>query len=132
MARIHSAQLCELAFLDNSNRLCLIGLTTRLPVPSLPIAVWRLMIAAHVIDVCHGDELNVTVSLVTPAGVETAPRQSSIDIAVAGDYMLITLRDLPLRHEGKHQLLVAIDGGSPTALDVVVLQASRPAPAEIH
>ena len=28
MARIQSAQLCELAFLDKCNRLCLIGVTT--------------------------------------------------------------------------------------------------------
>jgi hypothetical protein len=45
MARIDWARLCELAFLDAHGRLCLIGVTTHLPVPSLPLAVHQLMIA---------------------------------------------------------------------------------------
>jgi hypothetical protein len=43
MARVDWAVLCELAFLDQQNRLCVVGITTTLPVPRLPILVNQLM-----------------------------------------------------------------------------------------
>lgn len=58
---------------------------------------------------------------------------SWLDIAVAGDYLLITLRDLPLADEGIHRLLVSLDGGDPSALDVAVFLVSRPpVPLDVH
>jgi len=85
MASIDWAQLCELAFLDDHGRLCLIGVTTHLPVPSLPIAVRQLMIAARVVNVRDGDELDVVVSILTPQGLLAQPEtHGALDVAVAG------------------------------------------------
>ena len=39
------------------------GVTTHLPVPSLPIAVRQLMIAARVVNVRDGDEIDVVSSI---------------------------------------------------------------------
>src|SRR5215470_6916497 len=50
MARIATVHLCELAFFDNCDRLCLIGVTTTLPVPTLPVAIHQLMIAVRILD----------------------------------------------------------------------------------
>src|SRR5262245_19828401 len=97
MARIASAQLCELAFFDNCERLCLIGVTTRLPVPALPLAVNQLMIAARVVDVRMSESLDLGVSIAMPNGISTAPEQpDGIEVGIFTDYILITLRQIPL------------------------------------
>lgn len=125
MATIHWAQLCESAFLDNCGRLCLIGITRRLPVPKLPLAVYQLMIAAHVVDVRVGDELNVEAWIVTPRGVAAAPNHpDGLSVTVAAEYLLLTLRDIPLAEEGIYRICLAVDGGAPVTLDVPVLLAS--------
>src|SRR5262245_27481099 len=43
MAHIDWVQLCETALLDSCDRLCVIGVINRFPVPALPIAVHQLM-----------------------------------------------------------------------------------------
>jgi hypothetical protein len=73
MARIEWAQLCELAFLDNCGRLCMVGITNRFPVPSLPLAVTQIMIAARVVAVRPGEEFDVSLSVAMPNVLWTAP-----------------------------------------------------------
>src|SRR5262245_54053197 len=132
MATIEWAQLCELAFLDSNHRLCLIGITTRLPVPSLPITVHQLMIAAHIVGVQHGDELDVEVAMLTPRGSSSSPEKASLDVSVAGEYLLIAVRDIPLTDAGLHRVLLSIGGGETVALDVTVVVTARPTYAEVH
>src|SRR5262245_44316895 len=110
MARIAWAELCEQAFLDGAGRLCLIGITQRLPIPSLPVTVYQLMISAHVVDVQVGDELSVEVWITTPRGVSAAPKHpNSLSVGVAAEYLLLTLRDVPLVEEGVYRMAVVID-----------------------
>ena len=132
MARIVSAQLCELAFLDNCDRLCLIGITTRLPVPMLPIAVHQLMIAVHVADVRLGESLDLAVSIATPNGLSTAPEPDGIHVTTLAEYVLITLRQIPFMQEGLHRFTVALGDQQPIEIGVPVLQTSQPAYAEVH
>ena len=114
MARIDWAQLCELAFLDNCDRLCTIGITNRFPVPSLPVAVNQIMIAARVVDVRPGEEFEVGLSVATPSGLWTAPNDpDGYDVGIAGEYVLITLRNLPLHLEGLYRFEVSLDAGIP-------------------
>src|SRR5215475_4991947 len=104
MARVASAHLCELAFLDNCDRLCLVGVTTRLPVPTLPLAVNQLMIAAHVVDVRRGERIDLGVSIEMPSGLATAPDQpDGIHVTVYAEYVLITRRQIPLLEEGVYR-----------------------------
>jgi hypothetical protein len=133
MATIQWAQLCESAFLDNCGRLCLIGITRRLPVPKLPLAVYQLMIAAHVVDVQVGDELNVEAWIMTPRGVAAAPNHpEGLNVTVAADYLLLTLRDVPLTEEGIYTICLALDGTDPVTLEVPVLLASTPVNAVLQ
>jgi hypothetical protein len=133
MARIEWAQLCELAFLDNCDRLCLVGITTRLPVPSLPLAVNQLMIAVRVADVRHGEGIELGVSMQTPSGLSTAPDQpDGLQVTVAAEYVLITLRQVPLTEEGIYRFSVSLGSDETVVLDVPVLRTSRPMHAEIH
>ena len=132
MARIDWAQLCELAFLDDRGRLCLIGVTTRLPVPSLPLVVHQLMIAARVVDVQAGDDVDVSVAIYSPRGTSGDLTPHDLDVTVAGgEYLLITLRDLPVCEQGIHQIVVSVGDHAPTALEIPVALVSA-ARTEIH
>jgi uncharacterized protein DUF6941 len=134
MARIDWAQLCELAFLDDRGQICLIGVTTHLPVPSLPIAVRQLMIAARVVNARHGDVVDVSVSILTPRGLLAQPdSQGAMEYAVAGgEYLLITLRDLPLTEEGMYRVLLSVGDDVPAMFEVPVeLLFERPR-MEVH
>jgi len=133
MASIRWAHLCELAFLDNCGRLCVIGVTTQMAVPSLPLAVRQLMIAAHVVDVRPGDEVSFGVSIATPMGISMAPDHADgLDVAVAGDYLLITMRDIPLTEEGVYHVLLTVGASAAMVLDVPVLLTSQRVHADVH
>jgi hypothetical protein len=121
MAEIKWAELCELAFIDKYDRLCMIGVTTRFAVPSLPLLVRQIMIAARIDDVRPGDGFAVGISMTTPSGGVVVPnRNDGFDISVAGEYILITLRDVPLSQEGHYRFEVSINEQEPVALEVLV------------
>jgi hypothetical protein len=133
VARIEWAQLCELAFLDRCDRLCLVGVTIRFPVPSLPLVVRHLMIAARVIDVLPAEEIDVGVAVRTPSGLCIAPNApDGYEVGIAGEHVLITLRDLPLTEEGLHRFEVSLGAQEPVALEIPVLLVSKPRYAAIH
>jgi hypothetical protein len=133
MARIEWIQLCETAFLDNCDRLCMVGVTNRFPVPTLPIAVHQLMIAARVVDVRPGEGIDVGVSIATPSGLCPSPDDPHcIEIANAGEYVLITLRQFPLAEEGMYHFAISLGSGDPATLDIPVLLASTSTPFQIH
>ena len=133
MASIEWARLCETAFLDRYDRLCLIGVATHFPVPSLPLAVNQLMIAAHIVDVRPDDEFDVGVSVTTPTGLCVTPDASDgFDVEIAGEYVLITLRQMPLTAEGVYRFLVSVGAERPVALDIPVLIISKCVHGEIH
>ena len=127
MARIEWAQLCELAFIDKCDRLCMIGVTTRFPVPALPLLVRQLMVAARIVDVQPVDNFTVAVSVTTPNQRLVPVSGDGFDVSIAGEYILITLRDVPLSEEGRYQFEVSISDNEPVTLDVMVgLVTHRP------
>ncbi len=133
MARLAWAHLCESAFLDSCGRLCLIGVTARLPVPALPIAVHQLMIAARVIDVAPNSEFDVAVGIHTPGGAIPAPEDpESLAIEMALDYVLITFRNLPLVEEGMYRFNVSVGADGPLTLEIPVFLISSLSPAHVH
>jgi hypothetical protein len=133
MARIATAHLCELAFLDNCDRLCLVGLTTRLPVPRLPVALNQLMIAAQVVDVRPGEAIDLSVTIEMPNGLSTAPEQpDGIQVSIFAEYVLITLRQIPLMEEGLYRFTISLRDQEPLKIGVPVLRVSQPAYAEVH
>jgi hypothetical protein len=132
-ASIEWARLCETAFLDSCDRLCLIGVITHFPVPSLPVAVTQCMIAAHVVNVPLHDEVEVGVSVTTPHGLLVMPDgPDGFQVEVAGEYLLITLRQMPLTAEGVYRFLVSVGVDTEVTLDVPVLVVSKRGHAEIH
>jgi hypothetical protein len=131
MVRIDWAQICEMAFLDDCDRLCMIGVMTRFAAPALPIAMRQLMVVVRVADMQKSERFSIGVSLVTPSGVSMTPprHEDSFDIAITAEYIFITLRDVPLAEEGIHRFAVAVGEGSPGFIDVPVRLVPKTAQA---
>jgi hypothetical protein len=125
MIRIDWVQLCEMAFLDDCERLCMIGVTTRLPAPALPIAMRQLVIVVRISDVQAEETFGIGVSMVTPCGVSMTPHTVGFDIAVTPEYIFITMRDIPFAEEGVHHFAISVGKGDPVSIDVPVRLTNR-------
>jgi len=133
MATIAWLHLCETAFVDNCDRLCLIGVTHRFPVPALPVAVHHVMLAGRVVDARPGEEIEVSVAITTPSGLSSSPNDPHcIEISNVGEYVLVTLRQLPLHEEGIYRFEVSLGERSTVTLAIPVLMVSRAAPVQVH
>ena len=133
MSRIDWAVLCDVAFMDRLDRLCIIGVTRTLPVPSLPIALHQVTLVAHLTDIQPVEDIGIAVSVVAPHGGSVRPRASdSVVIEAVGEYVLATLRDVPLSEEGLYRFEIALTGQPPTSVPVSVLTANRRIAAPYH
>jgi len=133
MARIDWALVCDHAFLDRSDRLCLIGITRQIPVPSLPLTLHRMTLVARLADIAPFDEVALSVGMVTPSGLHLARTGSEqVAIEMAGEYALATLRDIPLMEEGTHRFQVRLRGQPVVSLEVSVLTPRRAAFAGVQ
>jgi hypothetical protein len=111
MARIDWLTARELAFFDRRDRLCLVGMTTRLPVPSVPLAINQLMLVARLTDLHMVEEFEVRVEVVRPNGMFSNPLdRRCISIETAGEYVLVTLRGVPIPEAGMYQFHVSLTG----------------------
>src|SRR5262249_9967 len=80
-----------------------------------------LMIVVRIADVQSNESFSVGVLMVTPSGVSLSPRHAdSFDITVTGEYIFITLRDIPLKEEGLYRFAVSVGKGDPISIDVPV------------
>lgn len=133
MAKLAWVHLCERAFLDNTDRLCVVGVVNRLPVPRLPVNVYQLMLAGHVVDVQPGEEFDIGVSIATPSGLCRPPDDPAcLEISIEGEYVLATLRQFPLDEEGMYQFSMSIGEGAALTVEIPVLLVSRAAHAPVH
>jgi hypothetical protein len=51
---------------------------------------------------------------------------------MAHEYVLVTLRELPLHEEGIYRFRLALNGQTPAFVDVPALATTFAAPAEVH
>src|SRR5262245_66469627 len=72
MARIDWAVLCDSAFLDRQERLCLIGIIRSLSVPSVPLSVHQAVLVGHLTDIEIVYEIAVSVGMVSASGRRAA------------------------------------------------------------
>ncbi|HKE88167.1 MAG TPA: hypothetical protein VKB50_30635 [Vicinamibacterales bacterium] len=133
MATIDWALVCSAAFFDQQQRLCMIGIAREFPVPQLPIVVRQVMLVARLRDLSLVDEIVVTVAVVTPSGLVNAPvAQNSMVVERAGEFVLVTMRDVPLAEEGAYSFQVALRGQPAVTVDIPVLTTSNTALADVH
>ena len=133
MARVDWTVLCELAFLDRHDRLCVIGLTTALPVPQLPILVNQLMLVARLDGLRPVEEIELAAAVVSPTGIWKTPSgDDNLSIEMAREFVLVTLRNIPLAEEGIHSFRILIGGQPPASIDVPVVMVGSRMPASMH
>ncbi len=88
MARIDWVVMCDHAFLDRQDRLCLIGIVRRLSAPRLPLALNQVMLVARLVDIQQIDEIAISVAILTPSGFCTSPKNSDyLAVEMAGEYL---------------------------------------------
>ena len=133
MASIDWAVLCDHAFLDRQDRLCVIGIARTIPVPALPLTMHQLMLVARLTDIRPFDEVSISVGMVTPSGLRFARTGSqNVAIQVAHEYALATLREIPLMEEGVHRFQIRLRGQSVVCIDVPVFTIGRAALAGVQ
>src|SRR5215813_9579028 len=121
MARIDWAVLCESAFLDRQERLCLIGIIRSLSVPTVPLTVDRTMLVAHLTDIEIVDEIAISVGMVSATGQHAAwSGTDTITITTAGEYVLVTLRSIQLLEEGPHRFQIRLRGQPVVSIEIPV------------
>ena len=133
MAHIDWMHLCELAYFDRQGRLCIVGMTTHFVLPSLPIRLRQIMLVARVADARPGERLDVGFGLATPAGVWMSPNSTDdVHVEVAGEHILVTLRDVPFQEEGAHRFGIQLGTQQLATVDVPVVIMPASQPAEFH
>lgn len=84
----------------------------------------------------HGkrEELDVAFGVVTPAGLWVTPGDDdAASVVVSGEYLIISLRSLPLRDEGVHRFEVSLGNGSTASVEIPVwLCQSASEPLRVH
>jgi hypothetical protein len=133
MARVDCLLLSDLAFFDRHARLCVIGIASRLAVPSLPVSVRQIMVVARVVETLPEEAIDVGVAVLTPSGEwAISGDPDSVQIELAGEYVLVTLRDLRLTEEGTYQFAVVLDQQKPVAVELPVCVTPSRRYAEVH
>jgi hypothetical protein len=133
VARVDWAVACELAFLDAQDRLCIIGVTTRLPVPTLPVLVNQLMLVARLADLRVSEEIQIAAAVVSPTGVWQVPSDADgLTIEIVREYVFVTLRGIPIYQEGIHSFRLLLWGLPAVAIDVPAIAVQPAARAEVH
>jgi hypothetical protein len=125
VATIDWVLLCDRAFLDRHERISVIGVATHFPVASLPLAISQTMMVARIIDARPGDELEIGVAIATPRGLWTQPGPAGCQMEQAGEYLLVTLRDVPLTEAGTYRFVLAL-GQQEVVVEVPVVVLSTP------
>lgn len=73
MARIDWAVLCDRAFFDRQDRLCIVGIVGTLAIPRLPLALSQMMLVAHLI-IQSVEEVAVSIAVLTRVGIDDVGR----------------------------------------------------------
>lgn len=131
MAAIEWAVLCESAFLDRGDRLCVIKIVTQFTVPALPLTIGQIVLVARLVETSPHDEIAVGVGLATPSGKWIKPDSSAFDVDQAAEYLLVTLRDIPLAEAGLYRIAVSL-GAHETAVELQVNLVTLPVHAGVH
>ena len=124
MARIDWAVVCDHAYLDRHDQLCMIGVVRSLQAPQLPLVAHRLMLVARLADIQPVDEVQFALGVVTPRGLHIArPGSDNLLIEMAGEYVLATLRDVRLCEEGVYRFQIQLRGQPVVAVQVPLMAA---------
>jgi hypothetical protein len=134
MTTVDWAVVCDLAYFDRFNRLCMIGLETSGQPRRLPAGNNRLALAIHLQDRDPHDEPDVAVFVTSPGGHRrVADEVRDFCIESRGEYLLILMPSISLQEEGVYRFEVACGTNDLTMCEVSVLVHSRrPGRVDLH
>lgn len=133
MARIDWALLCDSAFLDRQDRLCLIGIIRSLSVPTVPLTLHQTMLVAHLADIEIVDEVAISVGMVSATGRHAAwSGTDTVRIDMSGEYVLVTLRSIQLLEEGPHRFQIRLRGQPVVSVEIPIVTVGRTVCAGLH
>jgi len=133
MAQVEWLMACDLAYFDREERLCMVGVTKHLLLPSLPVRLRGLTLVAQLTNVRPGERLTLGVIVSTPEGEWIKPSNpNSVQIEVNDRYILASLRDLPIDDEGKYRFALRLTPDELVAIDIPVFAMSPANQAECH
>jgi hypothetical protein len=93
-------------------------------VPRLPLELNHLMLVARLTDLRSVEDVGVRVEVVTPGGLFSSPRDPGcLSIEMAGHFVFVTVRGLPLMQEGVYRFEVGLTGQPPSVVSIPVLMA---------
>jgi hypothetical protein len=123
MARVDWAFLCDLAYFDAYRNLCVIGVQTQSPVPTLSLGTRRFAIVARVVGLRPRPDVGVSVS--TPdSGLNATTWCERVEVEAVGDILLVRLGGAPLVQEGIYRFEVAVNAREPVSIDIPVVVAA--------
>ena len=132
MTTVDWAVICDLAYFDRFDRLCMFGLETSGQVRTLPAGNNRLAFAIHLQDRDPHDVLDVALFVRSPNGDRrVADEVRDFCVESRGDYVLILMPSISLAEQGVYRFEVACGTREPTMCEVSVLVHSH-RPARIH
>lgn len=121
------ALLCHRVLLDDEGRLCLQSLIDSLTVPTLPILVREVTVVAKVANAVITPDLDVRIDIATPDGQWSVPADAeAMQLFVAGDVIVATIRSLPIAAHGVYRFDVSIGGQLAAAVELPVFPAAEP------
>ena len=134
MAAVDWMVLCESAFFDENGRLCLIGIARHFPVPSIPLLLFQHTLVAHLADPVQRKNLAVSFAVRTPSAVWVTPDETeAARVTRVEDYILVTLRNLPLKEEGLYRFGLSMNDEPAASLDIPVwIVPPRDGPLTLH
>lgn len=134
MARLDWAVLCDLAYLDRFDRLCIVGIARELTPPTLPSTLSRLMLVGRLTELARVERVEITVGILTPGGAYLAADSDSdqLRIEMAREYVMVTFTDLPLLEAGIYSFRVQIGDRSAISLDVPVFDTGSHQATAVH
>jgi hypothetical protein len=84
-------------------------------------------------DIRPVEKVDIAIAVVTPSGMWTRPTDSqSVVTEMSGEYVLVTLRGIPLTEEGVYGFQISLQRQSPVTIKIPVLTVQSPALAELH
>lgn len=133
MARLDWAVVCDHAYLDRMQQLCLVSIHRELTPPTLPSVLPHLMFIGRLADLQVAEELEVTVAIITPCGgVLIADADSdNMVIQMAREYVIVTVRNLPLAEPGQYSFRMQL-GDQPAAVVDLSVRDMAERPVVLH
>jgi len=132
MATVDSVVICDLAYFDRFDRLCMFGVETAGSVARLPAGIHRLSIVVRVPSRDPYDDPDVALFLTLPDGEwRVAEELSEFWVESRGEYVLIHFPRVALQDEGFYRVEVTCGGSEVATCEVHVLSRSN-WPARTH